>query len=59
MKRRKPPVSLALSLARGYECPDCNNDVRVTELAPGIVRAAVLHDDTCPWLARQEAEGRS
>ena len=32
-------------------CPDCNADVTVTEVAPGVFAGTVEHDDTCPWFA--------
>ncbi|WP_344819388.1 hypothetical protein [Microbacterium soli] len=35
-------------------CPDCNSETRLIEIAPNVYTAAVLHDDTCPWLAEQE-----
>jgi hypothetical protein len=30
-------------------CPDCDADVTITELAPGVYGGSVEHDDTCPW----------
>jgi len=35
----------ALDLAR---CPDCDSDVSVAELVPGVFGADVRHDDSCP-----------
>jgi hypothetical protein len=29
-------------------CPDCDADVTITELAPGVYGGSVEHD-TCPW----------
>lgn len=36
------------------ECPDCDASVTVVEHAPGLFVMTVLHDDTCPRLARME-----
>lgn len=49
-----PTTGHALAYAAGYQCPDCDSEIRITEVAPGFVRASVLHDQTCPWLARLE-----
>ncbi len=38
-------------------CPDCDADVAIIELAPGVYRGTVAHDETCPWL--QALERRS
>ena len=35
-----------------YQCPDCNNDVRVAPMGDGASILKVVHDDTCPWLGR-------
>lgn len=40
-----------------YRCPSCHNDVRVVRLATGPYRVDVLHEDTCPWLTRNERLG--
>lgn len=34
-----------------YECPDCNADTRLVQIAPGVLVLEVAHDDTCPQLA--------
>ena len=38
------------------ECPDCDSDVTITELSPGVYRGQVAHDDTCPWYAQLKQE---
>lgn len=30
-------------------CPDCDSNVEIIELAPGIYSGQVEHDDSCPW----------
>lgn len=39
-------------------CPDCNSTTEMVELAPNVYTAAVIHDDTCPWLNRKERHGK-
>ncbi|WP_276330441.1 hypothetical protein [Mycetocola reblochoni] len=36
-------------------CPDCNADASIEQLSPGVTRFNIWHDDTCPTLARIEA----
>lgn len=50
-RRKLPPVLRNID----YRCPDCDNDVRIRQDEHGIWRLQVLHDDTCPWLARYNA----
>jgi hypothetical protein len=37
------------TIADTAACPDCNSEVEIERLAPGINRGVVRHDDTCPW----------
>ena len=45
-------------LAQVVACPDCNADVTITEIAPGVLDATVAHDDTCPWYGRLTSSER-
>ncbi len=47
-----PIPPLAVTYAERYHCPDCVSETELTELAPGVFRLAVLHDETCPVLRR-------
>jgi hypothetical protein len=38
-------------------CPDCNADVVVTEVAPGVFQGDVYHDESCPWLVSFQRDG--
>lgn len=29
-------------------CPDCNSEVGLSVIAPGVLRLTVRHDSTCP-----------
>ena len=40
--------------AESYRCPDCNPDIRLIQFVDGGWRMDVLHDDTCPLLAKME-----
>lgn len=42
---------------RAVACPDCNADVSVVEIAPGMNHGIVRHDDTCPWFANFRRNG--
>ncbi len=46
--RREPADSLAVAVAAGYECPDCQASTALTHDAGGIWHLIVSHDDTCP-----------
>ncbi len=35
-------------ITRTAACPDCDSDVSVAELVPGVFGADVRHDDSCP-----------
>lgn len=35
-------------------CPDCDAEMRVVEVSPGVSILQILHDDTCPTLATIE-----
>jgi hypothetical protein len=37
------------NLLRAARCPDCDSDVTIIEIAPGVHSAQVAHDTTCPW----------
>ncbi len=43
--------ALAESYAADYRCPDCASETELLELASGVFRLEVRHDDTCPFLA--------
>jgi hypothetical protein len=47
VQRQKPGEDIAAAAA----CPDCDADVAVRELSPGVFHGTVSHDDTCPWYA--------
>ncbi|MGO2658367.1 hypothetical protein [Mycetocola reblochoni] len=36
-------------------CPDCNAEARLEPASSGVTVLQILHDDTCPTLARIEA----
>ncbi|BBY82012.1 hypothetical protein H7I53_10305 [Mycolicibacterium pulveris] len=38
----------------GYQCPDCDNDVRIVPMGEGVSVLQVIHDDTCPWLGKHK-----
>jgi hypothetical protein len=57
-RRRKPKPLARIRLMRdvtdvrqAIRCQDCDSEVTLIEVAPGINRAEVRHDDTCPWYA--------
>lgn len=35
-------------LGHMYACPDCHADRHLSEVAPGMYRLVVAHDETCP-----------
>ena len=39
-----------------HQCPDCNNDVRLTQVEGNVWILTVLHDETCPWLVTRRQE---
>ncbi|MCH9732268.1 MAG: hypothetical protein K0U84_21805 [Actinomycetia bacterium] len=39
-------------------CPDCDADVTLIELAPGVYSGTVAHDETCPWLDALQQRSR-
>lgn len=47
----------AHQLLQATECPDCNSDVAITEVAPGVFQGAVEHDDSCPWFTAFKRAG--
>jgi len=50
-KRRKTPSERVTTLAATYRCGHCPSDPPVLrELAPGIYRMTVGHDESCPVL---------
>lgn len=54
--RTAPPPQALINEALAVECPDCNVNVFIEETArDGYFRIVTAHDDTCPWLARQES----
>lgn len=57
--RTAPPGPEQVREALDYRCPDCNVNVfiREDEEAAGVYHVKIAHDQTCPWLARREAEG--
>jgi hypothetical protein len=38
-------------MVQAARCPDCDSDVTITEISPGVYRGQVEHDDSCPWYA--------
>jgi len=38
------------SAALTYRCPDCINDTRLVQVAPGVWVLHVMHSDSCPFL---------
>lgn len=50
---RLTPEHLQFAAAVG-RCPDCDSHQRIRPAAPGVFELLVLHDDTCPRLARME-----
>lgn len=49
-------MSSTTNVRRPGGCPDCDAYTVLQETAPGVIVAAIYHDDTCPWLARQEVK---
>ena len=37
------------TIADATVCADCLADITITEIAPRVFAAAVIHDDSCPW----------
>lgn len=56
-QRRKGTRPAPPGMAAVIGCPDCDSDVTVTEVAPGVYQGQVAHDDSCPWLADLKARG--
>lgn len=56
--RDAPPQIVKVAL--GYQCPDCVANVFIERDfgGPGIWGLNVAHDDTCPWLTRNESKKR-
>jgi hypothetical protein len=44
-------------IRRVAACPDCNADVDGYEVEPGVYRAVVFHDETCPWFTAFQRGG--
>lgn len=40
------------------DCPDCNSEIDVQIVAPGIYRLTIRHDDTCPNYRAMKKENR-
>lgn len=38
-------------------CGYCDADSELTEIAPGVLHLAIMHDDDCPELARHTDQG--
>jgi hypothetical protein len=49
MSNRRTPTLATVTEAAA--CPDCDSDVQVAEVTPGVFTGRVVHDDSCPWLA--------
>ncbi|WP_156759643.1 hypothetical protein [Microbacterium karelineae] len=45
---------LTATLVAADACPDCNADVSVVEIEPGVYKGTILHDETCPYLSARE-----
>lgn len=39
---------IAAAMASAPGCADCTAHVEPHEISPGVLRLAVMHDDTCP-----------
>ena len=39
----------ATDIPRAISCPDCESDVTIVQVAPGLYHGRVAYDDTCPW----------
>lgn len=48
-ERRRNRKWTTSEVASESRCPDCDADVTVIEVAPGMFCGQVAHDDTCPW----------
>ena len=45
-------------IGEAVSCPDCDSDLTITELAPGVFNGTVAHDETCPWLNALQRRSR-
>jgi hypothetical protein len=39
----------ATTVEQAARCPDCDSNVEIVQIAPGIYEGRVEHDNTCPW----------
>lgn len=46
--------SFGRRLAEGMQCPDCDSEIVVREISPGLLQAVMMHDDTCPWISARD-----
>lgn len=46
----------AQQIAENYQCPDCQSENELEELAPCVFQLNVRHDETCPWYRAHRAE---
>lgn len=44
----------ARTFAAAYECPDCDSRTQLEVDSFGFYHLMVLHDESCPWLAKNE-----
>lgn len=51
-----PPSNPGAALA-SCRCPDCNSELDLAVVSPGVLRVVIRHDATCPTF-RALTEGR-
>lgn len=63
VNRRQRPIDgirepfTAAEIGQAIVCPDCDADVTMTEVAPGLYQGEVTHSATCPWYANFRRNG--
>jgi hypothetical protein len=55
-RRNSDARRIALVLAAGYRCPDCDAETHLDEDAPGVMVLDVEHDPTCPAYTAMTSE---
>lgn len=49
-------TSVITPAAVAHDCPDCLSETAIVHLGDNLHVVQILHDDTCPTLARIEAD---
>lgn len=48
-------TTAALTTLVAHDCPDCHSETRIVHLGDNIHVVQIFHDDTCPTLAKIDA----